>query len=114
MRTFLRAMVLLPIALLAILFAIANRAPVTLSLDPFAKGEPEIALAVPLYAVVFAAVVLGVVLGGAGAWISGAGARRAGRVSRRDAHRLKAETERLRASLSNSRGLALPAPRQAA
>lgn len=114
MTTFLRAIVLLPIALLAILFAIANRAPVTLSLDPFAKGEPEIALAVPLYAIVFAAVVLGVVLGGIGAWLSGARARRSGRASRREANGLKAEAERLRASLAASRGPALPAPRRAA
>lgn len=114
MKTFLRAIVLLPIALLTLLFAIANRLPVTLSLDPFAKGEPEIALAVPLYAIVFAAVALGVVLGGIGTWISGARGRRSGRASRREATRLKAEAERLRTSLAGSRTPALPAPRRAA
>lgn len=114
MLTFLKGLIVLPVAVIVILFAIANRGPVTLSLDPLSKGAPEIAFAVPLYGLVFAALVLGVLIGGSGAWLSGSRHRRSGRVSRREAHRLRSEAERLRASLAATRNPALPAPRASA
>ena len=43
MIRFLKALILLPIAILVVLLAVANRAPVTLSLDPFSQDAPEFA-----------------------------------------------------------------------
>lgn len=114
MLAFLKALLLLPVALVVILLSIANRNPVTLSLDPFAKGAPELALTVPLYGLVLAAVALGIVIGGIGAWLSGGRQRRSGRASRREMNRLRSEADRLRASLAADREPALPAPRRAA
>ena len=37
MIRFLKALILLPVAILIVLLAVANRAPVTLSLDPFSQ-----------------------------------------------------------------------------
>lgn len=111
MKAFLKAIVLLPVCVVAILFAIANRGPVLVSLDPFTKGAPEIAITVPLYAIVLAAVALGVVVGGVGAWLSAGGVRRANRLSRREAHRLRGEADKLRRNLAATRSPALPAPR---
>lgn len=111
MKAFLKAIVLLPVAVIVILFAIANRGPVLLSLDPFAKGAPEIAVTVPLYALVLAALALGVLIGGVGAWLAAGGVRRANRLSRREAHRLRSEADRLRANIAAIRTPALPAPR---
>ena len=42
---FLKALILLPVAILIVLLAVANRAPVTLSLDPFSQDAPEFAIA---------------------------------------------------------------------
>ena len=107
---FLKALILLPVALVVILLAIANRAPVTFSLDPFSKGAPELAVTVPLYGLVLAAIAIGVVIGGLGTWMSAGRKRKAGRVARREVNRLRQEADRLRAAMA-SRGPALPAPR---
>lgn len=111
MLGFLKALILLPVALLVILLAIANRAPATLSLDPFAKGAPELAVTAPLYGLLLAAVALGVVIGGVGAWLSAGDRRRSGRAARREAKRLRTEADRLRSAISGPHGPALPAPR---
>ena len=114
MIALLKALLLLPVALVVILLAIANRGPVLLSFDPFARGTPEFAFSVPLYLLMFAILALGVVLGGVGTWLTAGGQRRRGRASRREVGRLKEETDRLRANLADTRSTALPAPRRAA
>jgi uncharacterized integral membrane protein len=103
MIRFLKALLLLPLAVIVVLLAVANRGPVTLSLDPFSRGAPEIAFNVPLYAVIFASVALGVLIGGTAAWLAQGKVRRARRENRREAERLKAEAERLRARLERER-----------
>ena len=67
MMAFLKALVLLPVAIVVVLLAVANRQVVTVSFDPFSKGPPEIAATVPLFALIFAAVVIGILIGGVGA-----------------------------------------------
>lgn len=110
MLQLLKAIILLPIALIVILLAIANRAPVVFSLDPFERGAPEFAFSVPLYALLLAALILGVVIGGCGAWLAAGRQRRRGRASRREVSRLKGETDRLRDNLAATRATALPPP----
>lgn len=111
MIAFLKGLVLLPVALVVILLAIANRAPVAFSLDPFTKGAPDLAVTLPLYAIVLASVAIGVVIGGMAAWLSGGRGRRASRATRREASRLRHEADRLRAAVANSGQAALPSPR---
>jgi uncharacterized integral membrane protein len=53
-----------PVALAAVWIALANRAPVILSLDPFSQESPAISVEMPLYLLLFAAVLIGVLLGG--------------------------------------------------
>ncbi|HMO27996.1 lipopolysaccharide assembly protein LapA domain-containing protein [Enterovirga sp.] len=106
----LKALLLLPIALVLILLSVANRAPVLFSLDPFDRGTPELAFHIPLYMLLLGALVLGVLLGGTGAWLAGGHHRRRGRASRREVSRLKQETDRLRTHLSATRAEALPPP----
>ena len=109
MLSFLKAILLLPVAVAAVLLAVANRAPVTLSLDPISKGVPEFSLTLPFYAWIFIAVALGVVIGGMGAWMAQSKHRRARREYGREVHRLRAEAERLRARPASSNLPALPA-----
>jgi len=63
-----RWIVLPPIVLLAMALAVANRAPVTFSLDPFDPLAPALGVEVPLFLIVIVSVLLGIVIGGAGAW----------------------------------------------
>jgi hypothetical protein len=116
LRGFLKALVLVPVAVVAALLAVANRGPVTLSLDPFARADPTLKVTVPLFALVLGAVMVGVLLGGVGAWLAQGKHRRAARGQRREAERLRAETERLRQTLAHQRAErpALPPSRSVA
>jgi uncharacterized integral membrane protein len=105
---FLKALVLLPIAILVVLLAVANRAPVTLSLDPFSQGTPEFAVQVPLFAVIFAAVMLGVVIGGVASWLAQGKHRKSRRQLRRETRQLRYETERLKSQTPTTTLPAVP------
>jgi uncharacterized integral membrane protein len=103
MIRFLKALVLLPIAIIVILLAVANRGPVLLSLDPFSQEIPEIAFKVPLYAVIFASVMVGVVIGGIAAWLAQRPNRQERRRYRREASHLRREAERVRTESTRRR-----------
>ena len=113
MIRFLKALILLPVAILVVLLAVANRAAVQVSLDPFSQEAPEFAVAVPLYAVIFAAVILGVVIGGVATWLTQAKHRRARRQYRRESQHLKREAERMRSQAAHPGVPALTSTRSA-
>jgi uncharacterized membrane protein YciS (DUF1049 family) len=96
MKALIKALILLPVILLAVGLSVANRDAVTLSLDPFAQGIFPLQIAVPLYALVLAAVAIGVLLGGVAAWLAQGKHRRAARARRLEAHALRNEVDRLR------------------
>jgi uncharacterized integral membrane protein len=106
MRAFFKALLLVPIALLAVLFSVANRAPVRVSLDPISRDAPVLAFDLPLFAVVLAAIALGVLIGGFASWLGQRKHRKAARVNRREAEKLRSEAQSLRAAVPDS---ALPA-----
>jgi uncharacterized integral membrane protein len=112
MWTFLKALILLPLAILVVLLAVANRAPVTISLDPFSRETPEIAFALPLFAVIFAAVMLGVLIGGVATWLAQGKYRKAQRYYKREVRHLRSDSERQRpaSSASGLPALSSPAP----
>ena len=98
MKTFIRIVILGPLAIVIVALAVVNNQTVTLVLDPFNPAAPFFSLTVPLYAVFFATLAAGVLIGGVGSWFGQGHVRRAARQSRREADRLKAEVERHRAS----------------
>ena len=108
MIQFLKGLILLPIAIAVVLLAVANRGPVTLSFDPFSE-KPLFTATLPLFAVVFLALMAGVLIGGMGAWLAQAKHRREGRRYRREARHLRRESERARAHGGGSGLPALPA-----
>lgn len=96
LRTFMKYVVLAPLVIVLALIAVANRAPVTFSLDPFAAGAPSVGFSAPLYVVLLGAVAIGVAVGGFAAWLVQGKHRRAARVHRKKLERLEAETAKLR------------------
>lgn len=92
LRKLIAVLILVPLAIILIAFAVANRQPVMLSLDPFSPSAPAAALTLPLFVIVLAALITGVIVGGLavrlghGRW-------------RRVARRLERETGELRARL---------------
>ncbi|SFL97251.1 LapA family protein [Methylobacterium pseudosasicola] len=116
MIRFLKSLVLLPIAALVILLAVANRAPVPLSFDPFNADAPVFSVNLPLYAILFGAVALGIVVGGVFTWLGQGKTRANVRYHRREANRLRAyapesETQGTAYTVPNTGRTALPAPR---
>ena len=64
----LRWLLLIPLALLAILIAVANRQSVTFSLDPFDPLTPAIGLTMPLALIIIIAMFIGILIGGFASW----------------------------------------------
>jgi uncharacterized integral membrane protein len=62
MRKFFTALVLIPLGLVFIVFAVANRHLVTVSFDPFNSTDPSVAVTLPLFAVI---IVVAIAAGGA-------------------------------------------------
>ncbi len=59
------AFVLVPAVIVAAVIAVANRQQVTFRLDPFSAENPAIAFSMPLFLLVFLALLVGVLLGAA-------------------------------------------------
>lgn len=106
MKAFFKALVLVPVALIVVLFSVANRAPVRVSLDPVSRDAPAFAFDLPLFAVVLAAIAIGILIGGFAAWLAQGKHRKAARINRREADKLRNEAQSLRAAVPDS---ALPA-----
>ena len=68
-KRLIKLIILVPVAVVLIALSVANRQSVQLSIDPFNEVNPSAAIDVPLFAALFAALVIGVVLGGMGAWL---------------------------------------------
>ena len=92
MKSTFRLIIFAIIGLPMVAFAIANRHLVDIGLDPFAGSPPENSLKLPLFLVAFAALVLGVFLGGIAAWFGQGKHRKAARLAKADLARLRAET----------------------
>lgn len=74
-----------------IVFSVTNRNAVTIDLWPV-----PVMVDVPLFAVVFMALLVGVLWGGVSAWLNGAKARRTARLKTRETDLAASETRRLK------------------
>jgi uncharacterized integral membrane protein len=115
MRKFLSALIIIPLFLVFVVFAVANRHLVTVSFDPFNTTDPALAVSLPLFVLIIAVAIIGVMAGGSAAWFGQRRWRRAARRHEADARAAKAHLEALRAQATAMRGDAprLVAPSQA-
>ena len=97
MRKFFTALVLIPLGLIFVVFAVANRHLVTVSFDPFNSSDPSVGFTLPLFVVIIAAASAGVVAGGSATWFRQRRWRRAARQHEADARRARAQLADLRA-----------------
>ena len=109
MRKFLNAIVWIPLAVILLVFAVANRHLVTVSFDPFNSNDPALGITLPLFVVIIAVAILGVVAGGSATWFGQRRWRRAARQHEADARELRAQLADWRANaLSQQRDQAPP------
>jgi len=104
MRKFFTALVVIPLGLIFIVFAVANRHLVTVSFDPFNATDPSVAVTLPLFVVIIAVAILGVITGGSATWFRQRRWRRAARQHEADARQARAEVTDLRATATAARG----------
>jgi hypothetical protein len=103
MRKFLTALIVLPLGLVLVIFAVANRHFVTVSVDPFISDDPSLSLTLPLFLLLILVAAVGVVAGGCAVWFGQRRWRRAARLHEADARAARGELADLRAQAAASR-----------
>ena len=111
MLRLLKLLIAIPALLAIVLFAVANRQTIRVSLDPFSREAPAAFVDLPLFAVAIIALMLGVLLGGIATWFAQGSHRKAERHLKREVGRLGAETAALRAVAPESSLATVPARR---
>ncbi len=103
MNRVLTVAVFIPLAIVLIALAVANRDPVAFTLDPFNPGNPGLTVTLPLFAYLFAALALGLVIGSMATWF------RQGRY-RKLARQRSADADKIAARPATAPGTALQKP----
>jgi len=70
LRKFMNLIFLAPIAIIMILLSVANRHWVTFSLDPLNTEAPALALSLPFFIFIFAALIIGAIIGSCLTWFT--------------------------------------------
>jgi uncharacterized integral membrane protein len=96
MRRFLTGLVLIPLGGVFIAFAVANRHQVTVSLDPFNSSDPAAGVTLPLFVVIIAVAIFGVLAGGMATWFRQRHWRRSARRHEADAREARMQLDDLR------------------
>jgi uncharacterized integral membrane protein len=102
MRKFFTALVVIPLGLIFVVFAVANRHPVTVSFDPFNSSDRSVGFTLPLFVVIIAVAIAGVLAGGSATWFRQRRWRRAARQHEADARQMRAQLADLRAGATMS------------
>jgi len=100
LRKIAAALILAPLAIVIIAFAVANRQIVTVSLDPFGSSAPAASLSLPLFAPIIVILIVGVLVGGTAAWLGQSKWRRTARRLEREAVDLRAKVDALQGAAS--------------
>ncbi|MGX1318146.1 putative integral membrane protein [Bradyrhizobium sp. USDA 377] len=103
MRKFLTALIVIPLGLILVTFAVANRHFVTVSFDPLVSDDPSFSATMPLFLLLILVAGLGVVAGGCAVWLGQRHWRRAARRQEADARAARGELADLRAQVAAAR-----------
>ncbi len=97
--------ILFPLAVVLIVFAVSNRGPVSVDLWPL-----SLVIDIPLFVLMFAALLAGIIWGGVATWRAARGSRKLSRSRAKDVsqqeieiNRLKDQISRLEASAAETR-----------
>lgn len=100
MKKWLMRIIWIPVLVLAVLFLVANRALIAVSLDPFNAEAPALTTpALPLWSWLMVMLFLGLAAGAFGAWASARPKRVAARADRKRVKELRGEVTRLETRL---------------
>ncbi len=92
MKKLLARLIWLPMGFVLVVFLVANRTPVPISLDPISTERPALATPpLPLWVWLLSALFVGFFLGAAGMWVSARDSRIAARANARELKALRAQ-----------------------
>ncbi|THV17254.1 LapA family protein [Rhizobium rhizophilum] len=100
--------VFVPLGVLLIVLAVANRAPVRLALNPFDPADQALSASAPLFVLLILAVMLGVLLGAIVTWFTQGKHRKKARSQSRVAQQWQAEADRQKTRAEEIAGATLP------
>ncbi|APH70344.1 LapA family protein [Aquibium oceanicum] len=80
--------IVVPIAVILIALAVANRQMTAFTLDPFNPGNMALTIQLPLFVMLFLALIAGMVIGGLATWMRQGRYRKEARVQRREVKNL--------------------------
>ena len=93
---FIKLVILIPVAVVLIVLSVANRHSVTLALNPFRPEDQVLSFSAPLFVVVLAALIVGVVLGSLVTWLAQGRYRKQARVEATEARKWREEAGKQR------------------
>ena len=100
LRRIVAVIVLVPLAVIIVAFAVANRQVVTVSFDPLGDA-PAASLAMPLFVLILGLVIGGVIIGGVASWLGQGRWRGAARRFERDMQVLRGKLSAYEAMAHN-------------
>ncbi|MCK1357239.1 lipopolysaccharide assembly protein LapA domain-containing protein [Bradyrhizobium sp. 199] len=103
MRKFLTALIVIPLGVILVAFAVANRHFITVSFDPFIANDPSLSVTMPLFLLLILIAALGVFAGGSAVWLGQRRWRRAARRHEAEARAARGELADLRAQMAAAR-----------
>ncbi|UPK27143.1 lipopolysaccharide assembly protein LapA domain-containing protein [Bradyrhizobium sp. 195] len=103
MRKFLTALIVIPLGVILVAFAVANRHFITVSFDPFIANDPSLSVTLPLFLLLILIAALGVFAGGCAVWVGQRRWRRAARRHEAEARAARGELADLRAQMAAAR-----------
>lgn len=92
LRRLISFLIFVPLAIILVALAVANRGAVAFTIDAFNPGSASLTWQVPLFALLFTALACGLVIGSLATWLAQGRHRRAARQSKAEAERLLAQT----------------------
>lgn len=93
---------LIPAAIILIALSVANRAPVTLTIDPFTANNPLLSFSAPLFVFLFGALLIGLLLGSLVTWMAQGRNRRAAKAANAEVASLQKEAKARDAQVRNN------------
>ena len=69
LRRIILILIVVPLTVIIVAFAVTNRQLVTVSFDPFSSTDPAYAATLPLFVLIFVLMIFGVLIGGIAVWI---------------------------------------------
>ncbi|MEM9106389.1 MAG: DUF1049 domain-containing protein [Pseudomonadota bacterium] len=95
-RKLINLIILVPVAIVLIVLSVANRNAVTLALNPFDPTDQVLSLSAPFFVFLFAALMIGMVVGSMATWFRQGRYRKKARQEAKEAVRWHTEADKQR------------------